>query len=73
MTNTKRANGKLIRKIEKLDRAWRLEGKTEGRTENALAWRLGQAARAGMGRKSRQVQNRSAARLGQLSGWEQYA
>lgn len=69
MTDTKRANGKLLRKIAKLDRAWRLAGKVEGRTENALAWRLGQAARAGMGAKSRKVQSRSAARLGQTSGW----
>jgi hypothetical protein len=70
MTNTKRANGKLIRRIAKLDRAWRLAGKVEGKVENELAWRLGQAARAGMGRKSREVQSRSAARLGQRSGWE---
>lgn len=70
MTNTKRAKGKLVRRIAKLDRAWRLAGKVEGRTENALAFALGQAARAGLGRKSRQVQSRSAARLGQRSGWE---
>jgi hypothetical protein len=70
MTNVKRANGKLIRKVAKLDRAWRLEGKAEGRTENELARTLGVAARAGLGRRSREVQNRSAARLGQRSGWE---
>lgn len=65
-----RKNGKLIRRIAKLDRAWRLAGKAEGRTENALAFELGNAARAGMGRRSREVQSRSAARLGQRSGWE---
>lgn len=70
MTNAKRANGKLIRKVAKLDRTWRLEGKAEGRTENELARVLGVAARAGLGRKSRLAQNRSAARLGQRSGWE---
>jgi hypothetical protein len=70
MNSTKRANGKLIRKIAKLDRAWRLGGKVEGRTENDLAMYLGRAARAGMGRRSREVQSRSAARLGQRSGWE---
>ena len=70
MTNTKRAKGKLVRKIAKLDRAWRLSGKAEGRTENELARMLGVAARAGLGKKSRQAQNRSAARLGQRSGWE---
>jgi hypothetical protein len=72
MNATQRANGKLIRRIEKLDRAWRLEGKAEGRTENRLAFELGNAARAGMGRKSRKVQGRSAARLGELSGWERF-
>ena len=70
MTNTKRANGKLIRRIAKLDRAWRLAGKVEGKLENELAWRLGQASRAGMYGKARAAQNRSAARLGQRSGWE---
>lgn len=70
MSNAKRAKGKLIRRIAKLDRAWRLAGKAEGKLENRLAFELGQAARAGLGRKSRQVQIRSAARLGQRSGWE---
>lgn len=72
MTDAKRANGKLIRKVAKLDRAWRLAGKPEGRTANDLAWRLGQAARAGMGRRSRQVQNRNALRLGQPMDWPMY-
>ena len=63
MTNAKRTNGKLIRKIAKLDRAWRLGGRQEGKTENALAWRLGQAYRAGMGTRARQVQARNAARM----------
>lgn len=70
MSNEKRAKGKLVRKVAKLDRAWRLEGKAEGRTENKLAHTLGIAARAGLGAKSRQAQNASAARLGQRSGWE---
>lgn len=70
MNPTKRANGKLIRRIAKLDRQWRLGGKQEGRTENDLAFHLGQAARRGLGRKSRQIQCVSAARLGQRSGWE---
>lgn len=71
-TETRRRNGKLIRRIAKLDRAWRLAGQPEGRLENKLAFELGQAARAGLGRKSRQVQARSAKRLGQRSGWEKY-
>lgn len=72
MTDAKRANGKLIRKVAKLDRRWRLEGKPEGRTANDLGWRLGQAARAGMGRRSRQVQNRNALALGQPMDWPMY-
>jgi hypothetical protein len=60
MTNTKRANGKLIRKIAKLDKAWRAAGKAEGRTENALAMNLGRAHRAGLGTKARKVQARNA-------------
>lgn len=68
----KRANGKLIRKIAKLDRAWRLAGKAEGKLENRLAFELGNAARAGMGRRSRQVQNRNALRLGAPMDWPSY-
>ncbi|HEU4751973.1 MAG TPA: hypothetical protein VFU47_02615 [Armatimonadota bacterium] len=67
---SKRAKGKLIRRIAKLDRAWRLGGKAEGRTENALAFELSNAYRAGLGDKAREIQCRSAARLGQRSGWE---
>lgn len=70
MTSEKRANGKLIRRVAKLDRAWRLAGRTEGQLENRLTFELGRAARAGLGPRSRQVQNRNAARLGQRSGWE---
>lgn len=66
----RRAKGKMIRKVAKLDRAWRLGGKAEGRTENALAFQLGQAYRAGLGPAARKAQNRSARRLGQRSGWE---
>lgn len=69
MNATKRANGKLIRRIAKLDRAWRLAGKVEGRTENLLAQELGRAYRKGLGRKARNAQIGSAARLGQRSGW----
>ncbi len=65
-----RKNGKMIRRIAKLDRAWRLAGKAEGRTENDLAMYLGRAYRAGLGTAARRAQVRSAARLGQRSGWE---
>lgn len=70
MNATKRSNGKLIRRIGKLDRAWRIAHQPQGRLENQLAMELGNAARRGMYRKSRQAQCRSAARLGQRSGWE---
>lgn len=71
MNQIKRRNGKLIRLIAKLDRAWRLKGQPEGRLANRLAFELGNAARAGMSGKARQTQNLSAARLGLRSGWEQ--
>jgi hypothetical protein len=61
MAKMNRWNGKIIRKVAKLDRKWRAAGKVEGRTENDLAMWLGVAARAGLGRKSRQVQARNAA------------
>lgn len=70
MNQTKRSNGKLIRRIGKLDRAWRLGGKQEGRLENKLAFELGNACRAGMSNRARRAQCASAARLGQRSGWE---
>jgi hypothetical protein len=49
MKAERRAKGKLVRKILKLDRAWKAKGRQEGRTENDLAWNLGQALRAGIG------------------------
>jgi hypothetical protein len=70
MSSEKRAKGKLVRKVEKLDKAWRATGRQEGRTENDLAMHLGRAARAGLGTKSREVQNRNAAARGERSGWE---
>lgn len=55
-----RANGKLIRKVAKLDKRWRVAGKVEGRTENDLAMYLGRAYRAGLGARARKVQARNA-------------
>jgi hypothetical protein len=66
----KRANGKLIRRIAKMDRRWRAEGFPEGQLENDLAFEIGNAYRAGLGAAARRVQNRNAARRGQRSGWE---
>lgn len=62
MTKRNRANGKLIRKIVRLDRKWRAEGKVEGRTENDLAMWLGVAARRGLYRASDRARKAAAAR-----------
>ena len=70
MNRIDRLNGRIIRKVERLDMAWRRAGKPEGRIENRLTLELGNAARCGLGRKSRRVQCRNAAKLGQRSGWE---
>jgi hypothetical protein len=64
MTKTeRRAKGKLVRKVAKLDRAWRTAGMVEGRTENDLAMYLGRAYRAGVGTAARRTQARNAARM----------
>ena len=64
MTNTnRRAKGRLVRTVAKLDRAWRAAGMAEGRTENDLAMHLGRAYRAGVGRAARRTQARNAARM----------
>lgn len=62
MNANRRAKGKLVRKVAKLDRAWRAAGKVEGRTENDLAMYLGRAYRAGVGNAARRAQARNAAR-----------
>lgn len=48
MMKTQRIKGRMVRTAVRLDRAWKAEGKVEGKTENALAWRLGIAMRAGV-------------------------
>lgn len=66
--------GVLARKVARLDRAWRIAGRGEGRLANDLGWRLGQLARDVPGgyEAGRRIQILVAAQLGQLSGWEQY-
>lgn len=49
MNASKRHAGRAIRRIVRLDRAWKAGDRQEGLTENALCWRLGQAYRAGYG------------------------
>lgn len=70
MMKARRTNGKQIRRIAKLDRAWRIAGRPEGQLENRLAFELGNATRRGLHRAARRAQCRSAARLGERSGWE---
>jgi hypothetical protein len=60
MSAARRARGKLVRRVLRLDRAWRAEGKAEGRTANDLAWRLGQAYRAGLGPAAERARRRAA-------------
>lgn len=70
MNRDARRDGRLIRKIARLDMAWRRAGCPEGRLENQLACELGHAARVGLYRKTRRVQIGNARQLGQRSGWE---
>lgn len=60
MKTEKRRQGRKIRQVVRLDRAWRAEGKREGRTENALTWRMGQAYRMGVGAGMERARRRAA-------------
>lgn len=60
MSSDKRKAGRKIRKILKLDKAWRAGGKQEGKAENALAHKLGQAYRAGLGSDAERARRRNA-------------
>ena len=60
MNASKRHAGRAIRRIIRLDRAWRVGGKQGGRTENDLAWRLGQAYRAGYGPAAERARRQNA-------------
>jgi len=57
---SKRQTGRAIRKIVKLDKAWRASGRAEGRTENDLAMFLGHAYRAGFGPAAERARRRNA-------------
>lgn len=56
----KRHVGRAVRRIVKLDRAWRAGGRQEGRTENDLAMFLGRAYRAGFGPAAERARRRNA-------------
>jgi hypothetical protein len=55
----KRQTGRAIRKIVKLDRAWRAAGRQEGRTESDLAMFLGRAYRGGFGPAAERARRRN--------------
>lgn len=60
MRASRRRQGRKIRQVLRLDRAWREGGKREGRTENDLAWRMGQAYRMGVGPQMERARRRAA-------------
>ncbi|GAA4699940.1 hypothetical protein [Phytohabitans rumicis] len=64
MNAEQRRRGRKIRQVLRLDRAWRAEGKVEGRTENALAWRMGQAHRMGVGADMERARRRASRKAG---------
>lgn len=84
MTRTDRRIGRQIRKapatarralkaVANLDRQWREAGKpADGRLVNRLAFELGNAARAGAGKRDRMIQTINAQARGERSGWESY-
>jgi hypothetical protein len=59
MKTEKRHQGRKIRQVVRLHRAWESEGRTEGRTENDLAWRMGQAYRMGVGADMERARRRA--------------
>lgn len=59
MNASKRHAGRAIRRIIKLDGAWRAGGRQGGRTENDLAMFLGQAYRAGYGPAAERARRRN--------------
>lgn len=61
MKRAARLRGRKIRQVLRLDRAWRADGKSHGRTENELAWRMGQAYRMGVGPQMEEARRRAAA------------
>ena len=69
------SNPKMARMVARLDRAWRLDGKREGRLENQLCWRMGQLSGTDGSHnpnpgECHQIQILSARLLGQTSSWE---
>jgi len=59
MTKNQRHQGRAVRRVARLDRAWRASGMVEGRTENELAHNLGRAYRAGVGTAARRAQDKN--------------
>lgn len=63
MNATKRRQGRKIRQVLRLHGAWLEACRTEGRTENELAWRMGQAYRMGIGADMERARRRMTARV----------
>ena len=60
MNTDRRKLGRKVRQVVRLHRAWDAEGRQEGRSENDLAWRLGQAYRMGVGPAAERARRRAA-------------
>jgi len=60
MKTEDRRKGRKIRQVVRLHQEWIRGGRTEGRTENALAWRMGQAYRMGVGPAAERARRRAA-------------
>ena len=60
MKTEDRRKGRKIRQVVRLDQAWRAGGRQEGRAENELAWRMGQAYRLGVGPDMERARRRAA-------------
>lgn len=59
MKTEDRRKGRKIRQVVRLHRAWERAGRTEGRAENDLTWRLGQAYRMGAGLDAERARRRA--------------
>jgi hypothetical protein len=54
-----RHQGRMIRRVVRLHRAWENNLRTGGRVENDLAWQMGRAYRAGIGADMERARRRA--------------
>ena len=59
MNADRRRQGRKIRQVLRLHREWVAGGRQQGRTENDLAWRMGQAYRMGVGAEMERARRRA--------------